>query len=112
LDVALTYAQRAIQNAERVKPKNSSEPSAVPDEISDTLGWIYLKKKLTPNALSIYDELVVRQPKNSTFRFHRGLALLQKGDTPQAKKDFQTALLNKPQPDELKKINEALAKLN
>jgi tetratricopeptide (TPR) repeat protein len=112
LDVALTYAQRAVQNAERIKPKNPSEPSTIPDEVSDTLAWIYLKKKLTPNALSIYDTLVARQPQNSTFRYHRGLALLQKGDTLQAKKELQTALLYKPQPDELKKINEALAKLN
>jgi tetratricopeptide (TPR) repeat protein len=112
LDVALTYAQRAVQNAERIKPKNPSDVSTIPDEISDTLAWIYLKKKLTREALSIYDGLVASQPKNSTFRYHRGLALLQKGDTLQAKRDLQTALLNKPQPDELKKINEALAKLN
>ena len=111
LDVALTYAQRAVQNAERVK-SSPSAASEIPDEINDTLGWIYLKKRLTPNALSIYDELVVRQPKNSTFRYHRGLVLLQKGDKLEAKKEFQTALLNKPQPDEQKKINEALAKTN
>ena len=60
LDVALTYAQRAKQKA----PQS--------DEISDTLAWIYLKKKLTPNALAIYDGLVARQPKNTTFRYHRG----------------------------------------
>jgi tetratricopeptide (TPR) repeat protein len=112
LDVALTYAQRAIQNAERQKPRNPNEPGAIPDEINDTLGWIYLKKKLTPNALSIYDGLVARQPLNPSYRFHRGLALLQKGDKLQAKKELQTALLHKPQPDEQKKINEALAKIN
>jgi tetratricopeptide (TPR) repeat protein len=111
LDVALTYAQRAVQNAERVK-SSPSAASEIPDEISDTLGWIYLKKKLTPNALSIYDGLVARQPGNSTFRYHRGLALLQKGDKLQAKKEFQTALLSQPMPDEQKKINEALAKIN
>jgi len=77
LDVALTYAQRAIQNAERVK-SSPSAASEIPDEINDTLGWIYLKKRLTPNALSIYDELVVRQPKNSTFRYHRGTCLAPK----------------------------------
>jgi tetratricopeptide (TPR) repeat protein len=111
LDVALTYVQKAMQNAQRVR-KSPSEPSQIPDEISDTLGWIYLKKRLTPEALGIYDGLVARQPKNSTFRYHRGLVLLQKGDKIEAKKEFQTALLNKPQPDEQKKINEALAKIN
>jgi tetratricopeptide (TPR) repeat protein len=100
LDVALTYAQKAKQKV----PES--------DEISDTLGWIYLKKKLTPNALSIYDGLVVKQPANSTFRYHRGIALLQKGDKIQAKKELQTALLSKPKPDEQAKINEALQKIN
>jgi tetratricopeptide (TPR) repeat protein len=100
MDVALTYAQRAKQKA----PES--------DEISDTLGWIYLKKKLTPQALSIYDGLVAKKPMNSTYRYHRGIALLQKGDKLQAKKELQTALLNKPQPAEQTKINEALLKLN
>ena len=100
LDVALTYAQRAKQKV----PES--------DEISDTLGWIYLKKKLTPNALAIYDGLVVKQPKNSTFRYHRGMALLQKGDKVQAKKELQTALLNRPSPAEQAKINEALLRTN
>ncbi len=67
LDVALTYAQRAKQKV----PQS--------DEISDTLGWIYLKKKLTPNALTIYDGLVVKQPKNATFRYHRGHGPAPKG---------------------------------
>ena len=97
LDVALTYAQRAKQKV----PQS--------DEISDTLGWIYLKKKLTPNALAIYDGLVAKQPANSTFRYHRGMALLQKGDKIQAKKELQTALLNKPHPDEQAKINAGAA---
>jgi tetratricopeptide (TPR) repeat protein len=100
LDVALTYAQRARQKA----PQS--------DEISDTLAWIYLKKKLTPNALNIYDGLVARQPKNTTFRYHRGMTLLQKGDKVQAKMEFQTALLNKPQPEEQAKINAALRTIN
>jgi tetratricopeptide (TPR) repeat protein len=100
LDVALTYAQRAKQKV----------PDS--DAISDTLAWIYLKKKLTPNALTIYDGLVVKEPKNSTYRYHRGMALLQKGDKVQAKKEFQTALLNTPTPDEQAKINAALQKTN
>ena len=99
-DMALTYAQRAKQKV----PQS--------DDISDTLAWIYFKKKLTKNALDIYDSLVVKQPKNSTFHYHRGLTLLQGGDKIQAKKELQTALLNKPIPEEQKQINAELAKLN
>ena len=99
-DMALTYAQRAKQKV----PQS--------DEISDTLAWIYFKKKMTKEALNIYDSLVAKQPKNPTFHYHRGLTLLQQGDKIQAKKELQTALLNKPIQLEQQKINEALAKTN
>jgi tetratricopeptide (TPR) repeat protein len=99
LDVALTYAQRAKQKL----------PQSL--EISDTLGWIYLKKQLTPNALEIYDELVTKDPARSTFRYHRGMALFQKGDRPQAKKELETALRSHPSKDEEGKIRELLQKI-
>src|SRR5205085_2944881 len=44
LDQALTYAQRAKQ----LLPNLS--------EVSDTLGWIYLKKQLTDNAVQAFKE--------------------------------------------------------
>ncbi len=99
LDVALTYAQRAKQKF----------PQSL--EVADTLGWIYLKKQLTPNALEIYDDLVAKQPASSTFRYHRGMALFQKGDKPQAKKDLETALRNHPSKDEEGKIRELLQRI-
>ena len=58
------------------------------------------------------DSLVVKQPKDPTFHYHRGLTLLQQGDKIQAKKELQTALLNSPIPNEQKQINDALAKIN
>jgi tetratricopeptide (TPR) repeat protein len=100
LDLALTYAQRAKQ-----KVPNS-------DEVSDTLAWIYLKKNLTPNALSIYDDLVKKQPNNNTFRYHRGLALLQKGDKVQAVREFQAALVKNNDAVETQKIREVLGRIN
>jgi tetratricopeptide (TPR) repeat protein len=112
LDMALTYAQRAVQSAQAVAIKLKAKSTATPDEVSDTLAWIYMKKKLTAEALAIYDKLVVNQPANPSFRYHRGLALLQKGDKLQAKKEFQTALASKPSPEERAKINADLAKVD
>lgn len=99
LDQALTYAQKAKQ--------------FLPDkrEVSDTLGLIYLKKNLNDNAVRIFSELVARQPKESTFRYHLGLALFQKGDRARALQELQEALKNNPPRDEESKIRQAIARL-
>src|SRR5262249_20024998 len=76
LDQALTLAQRAKQ----LLPNLS--------EISDTLGWIYLKKNLSDNAIEIFRDLVSKQPNQSTYRFHLGMAFSQKGDKPKALKEL------------------------
>ncbi|MGA3042790.1 MAG: tetratricopeptide repeat protein, partial [Bryobacteraceae bacterium] len=72
LDTALTYAQRAKQ--------------ALPNltEVSDTLGWIYLKKNMSDNAMDVFQTLVTQKPDNPTYRFHLGMAYAQKGDKPKA----------------------------
>jgi tetratricopeptide (TPR) repeat protein len=84
LDQALTYAQRAKQ----VLPNLS--------EVSDTLGWIYLKKNMSDNAMDIFQALVNKKPGNSTYRFHLGMAYAQKGDKPKALKELQQALHSSP----------------
>jgi tetratricopeptide (TPR) repeat protein len=99
LDQALTYAQRAKQ----LRP-------TLP-EVSDTLGWIYLKKNMTDNAMDIFQELVNRMPGNSTYRFHLGMAYAQKGDKPKALKELQTALRSSPAKDEENKIRDLINKL-
>lgn len=99
LDQALTLAQRARQ-------KLPQDP-----DVADTLGWIYIKKNLSDNAVEIFRELVGKQPGNSTFRYHLGMALYQKGDKPSAKRELQAALASKPSQEEAAKIKELLAKL-
>ena len=97
LDQALTMVQRALQ-----KLPNS------PD-ISDTLGWVYIKKNLSEDAVRVLRDLVSKEPKNSTFHYHYGLALLQKGDKPSAKKELDIAMKENPSKDEAGKIRELLA---
>ncbi|HVV71870.1 MAG TPA: tetratricopeptide repeat protein, partial [Verrucomicrobiae bacterium] len=100
LDQALTFAQRAKQMLPNLF------------EISDTLGMIYLKKNLSDNAVDIFKELVQKQPAHSTYRYHLGMALEQKGDRSGAQKALQQALKDNPSKEEEGKIKELLAKLS
>ena len=99
LNQALTYAQRAKQRLPQL------------DEVSDTLGWIYLKKNLSEDAVLIFQDLVKKSPKHPTYRYHLGMALSQKGDKNSAIRELQEALKNKPQREEEMKIKELLERL-
>jgi tetratricopeptide (TPR) repeat protein len=99
LDQALTYAQRAKQ----VMPNLS--------EVSDTLGWIYLKKNMSDNATDVFQALVNQQPDNATYRFHLGMAYAQKGDKPKALRELQRALHSSPPKEEEDKIKDLINKL-
>jgi tetratricopeptide (TPR) repeat protein len=99
LDQALSMAQRAMQK----------EPNS--PQIADTLGWIYIKKNLSEDAIRVFRELVVKNPNDSSFHYHYGMALLQKGDKPSAKRELQTAMKNHPSKDEAVKIQDLLQKI-
>jgi tetratricopeptide (TPR) repeat protein len=99
LDQALTMAQRARQ-----KMPNSTD-------IADTLGWIYIKKNLSEDAVRVFSELVSKEPKNPTFRYHYGMALMQKGDKIAAKRELEAALQSNPSKDEGGKIRELLQRI-
>ena len=99
LDMALTLAQQA----KRLNPNL--------DEVSDTLGWIYMKKQLSDNAIDIFKGLVTKDPHASTYRYHLGMALWQKGDKPAALKELQQALKDNPPKLESDKIKELIAKI-
>jgi tetratricopeptide (TPR) repeat protein len=98
LDQALTFAQRANQKSQA-------------PEIADTLGWIYLKKNLPDNALEIFRSNVSKVPKNSTYHYHLGMALYQKGDKLRAKQELQSALTNNPSKEEEANIRELIGKI-
>ncbi|MBI1789993.1 MAG: tetratricopeptide repeat protein, partial [Acidobacteria bacterium] len=100
LDQALTYAQRAKQKRPQIA------------EISDTLGLIYLKKNLADNAIEIFKDCVAKVPKHPTYRYHLGMAYLQKGDKARAKTELQAALASKPlSKEEEEGIKELLARI-
>jgi tetratricopeptide (TPR) repeat protein len=99
LDQALTMSQKARQQM-----PNSAE-------VSDTLGWIYIKKNLSEDAVRVFKELTARVPTNATYHYHYGMALLQKGDKPAAKKELEAALADNPSRDDAAKIKELLQKI-
>ncbi len=80
-------------------------------EVSDTLGWIYLKKQMSESAIEIFKELVSKQPNQSTFRYHLAMALSQKGDKSRALEQLKEALKYNPAKEEKDKIQEMIARL-
>lgn len=99
LNTALTQAQRAKQLM----------PSLF--EISDTLGWVYLKKNLAEEAIDIFKDLVIKAPNQPTFHFHLGMAYQQKGDKAKALDQYKEALKYNPPAPEKEKIQQLIAKL-
>ena len=96
LDQAMTLVQRAKQQA----PNN--------DDITDTMGLIYVKKKLTDNAVTLFTDLVKKQPKNALYHYHLGMAQLQKGNRATARQSLQTALQLKPAKQDEARIRELM----
>jgi len=99
LDDAMTKATRAKQLL----------PTLL--EVSDTLGWIYLKKNLPDNAIDIFKELVAKQPAQSTYHFHLGMAYSQKGDKSKALDQLREALKYNPAKEERERIEQLITRL-
>jgi Flp pilus assembly protein TadD len=99
LDMALTMAQRA-------KAKFPAELN-----VTDTLGWVYIKKNLSDQAVKLFSELVQKDANNPIFRYHFAVALAQKGDKGSAKRECEKALQNKPSRDDEAKIRELLSRI-
>jgi Flp pilus assembly protein TadD len=97
--VALGYAQRALRHS-------PNDPG-----ISDTLGLIYIRKKLTGQAVQVLRDLVNREPANPSFHMHLGMALYDAGEKQQAKKELEAALKHKPSPTEQAKIKDLVARI-
>jgi len=98
LDQALTMAQKAKQLLPNLA------------EVSDTLGWIYLKKSMSGDAVEIFRDLVQKVPANSTYRFHLAKAYFQQGDKVRAQTECQSALKFSPTQYEKTQIQDLLQK--
>ena len=99
LDLALSYAQKA----------RGISPGL--GEVSDTYGWIILKKGLTEQAIPVFQDLVSHVPANASYRYHLAKAYAQKGDNAKASGELREALKHGPQREEQQEIQDMLAKL-
>ena len=99
LDEALGLAERALQ-------KSPGHPV-----LTDTLGYIYLKKKQNDSALRTFNGLVRQYPNSPTYHLHLGMALLESGEKLKAKSEFETALANQPSPEDAAKLKELLSNI-
>jgi Flp pilus assembly protein TadD len=99
LDNALTLAEKA-------RSKKPDDP-----DVLDTVGLIFLKKNSTDEGLRLLKELVARVPNNPTYHLHFALALYQKGNKPEAKKELQTAMRSNPSERDQQRIRELMAKI-
>jgi tetratricopeptide (TPR) repeat protein len=80
LDQAMTYAERAKKRL----PTNAS--------VSDTLGYVYLRKNLNEDAVRELQSAVNGDPKNASYRLHLAMALLNRGDKTGARREAAAAL--------------------
>ena len=62
-------------------------------------------------ALDTFRTLVVKSPQNPTYHYHYAMALLQKGDRENAKKECQSALADKPSKTQENEIRQLMAKV-
>jgi tetratricopeptide (TPR) repeat protein len=77
----------ALKLANIAKKSDPEDPS-----IADTLGWVYYKRGLYPNAVSELTFAAEKLPDNPTVRYHLGMSYLKKGDTEKARKELEKAL--------------------
>jgi tetratricopeptide (TPR) repeat protein len=99
----LDEAQKLAQDATRLQPSNLA--------FADTLGWIYVKKKLPDSAIQILSNAVQKDPQRTVSRYHLAIALIDKGDKARAKEQLEAALANRPNKDQEQKIRDLLNKL-
>jgi Flp pilus assembly protein TadD len=64
--------------------------------IADTLGWVYYKKGMAPQAVTFLEEATREEPTNATTHYRLGLAYLKQGNQRAAKLSIQEALKINP----------------
>jgi tetratricopeptide (TPR) repeat protein len=100
----LDEALRLAQEASRSVPADMA--------FSDTVGWIYFKRKNTDSAIQVLTNVVQKEPKQAVYHYHLGAALLEKGDRAEARKQLQEAMNDKPSKVYEDRIRDLLAKVS
>ena len=69
------------------------------NEVIDTLGWIYLKKNMTADAVTQFRTVTQAAPKGPEYHYHYAMALNKQGNRSDATIECQAALDLQPKPD-------------
>jgi len=91
-NLAWLYADRlkdmdkAMELARRAKVALPNVPN-----VSDTLGWIYTKRRLNEMAIPLLSEAVKSEPKHAEYRYHLAVALMQSGKKAAARQEMAAA---------------------
>jgi len=96
----------ALALAERAQRQAPADP-----RISDTVGWVYLKKRNVDAAVQVFSNDVRLMPRNPVFRYHLALALNEKGDRPSAAENLKIALKEKPNGADAQNMRTLLSRL-
>ena len=93
-NLAWDYAERGGGNIDVALGLAQMAKSRLPNnwEVSDTLGWIYLKKGLASLAIAAFRQGVEQNPSTPVVHYHLGLAYLKNGDRANAKLELERAL--------------------
>jgi tetratricopeptide (TPR) repeat protein len=96
LDVALKLAQRARER--------------LPDspQVTDTIGWVYYRKRLFTAAIPLFERAVALAPKNPTYRLHLALTYRDAGEAAKAREAFSQVLAVGPESPEATEARKAL----
>ena len=65
-------------------------------EVADTLGWIYYKKGIAPQALTSLKQAVAAEPSNAIYLYHLGAAYALSKDKGNARLTLEKALKLQP----------------
>jgi len=97
----------ALKLARQTAEKAPGDP-----EYADTLAWVYVKKGMNDNAIQILRKLTAEHADNSTYSYHFGVALYQKGEMADARLQLGRALELQPTPELKGRIDGALKEMN
>ncbi len=100
----LDNALMLIKNAIATAPNNYV--------FQDTLGWIYFKQGQADVALPILTKAVSMSPGDAAMHYHLAAVLFAKGDHTRARQELQTAIAEKPLPQDQVRIKELMAKIS
>ena len=106
-NLAWIYAERG-QNLTAALELAQTAKQALPDraEISDTLGFVYMKKTAFDLAVGAFREAVNQAPENPRYRLRLGIALAKAGHLDEARRVIAPVLQGNP---DLPEANEARA---